>query len=71
MSFRLGITQYLINSGIARLEEVRDAKGGLENLYVRVSTLYLVVAIFSDPIFLARPLAGALQRKVRYWKTPR
>ncbi|KAG6877715.1 hypothetical protein C0993_004810, partial [Termitomyces sp. T159_Od127] len=32
----LGITQHLINSGIARLEEVRDADGQLENLYVRV-----------------------------------
>ncbi|RXW15063.1 hypothetical protein EST38_g10793 [Candolleomyces aberdarensis] len=33
---RLGITQHLIKSGIARLEEVRDANGTLENLYVRV-----------------------------------
>lgn len=33
---RLGITQHLIRSGIARLEEVRDANGNLENLYVRV-----------------------------------
>jgi len=34
--YRLGITQHLIKSGIARLEEVKDAKGTLENLYVRV-----------------------------------
>ncbi|KAF9005642.1 aflatoxin-detoxifizyme [Cyathus striatus] len=36
MQARLGITQHLIQSGIARLEEVRDADGKLENLYVRV-----------------------------------
>jgi len=36
MQARLGITQFLIRSGIARLEEVHDANGGLENLYVRV-----------------------------------
>ncbi|KAF9532974.1 aflatoxin-detoxifizyme [Crepidotus variabilis] len=36
MQARLGITQHLINSGIARLEEVRDTNGNLENLYVRV-----------------------------------
>ncbi|KAG5342740.1 hypothetical protein C0989_008689 [Termitomyces sp. Mn162] len=33
---KLGITQHLINSGIARLQEVRGADGQLENLYVRV-----------------------------------
>jgi dipeptidyl-peptidase III len=33
---RLGITQHLINSGIARLEEIRNAEGHLENAYVRV-----------------------------------
>ena len=33
---RLGITQHLIHSGIASLEEVRNANGTLENLYVRV-----------------------------------
>ena len=32
----LGITQHLIASGIARLEEVRAADGSLENAYVRV-----------------------------------
>ncbi|KAF9564650.1 aflatoxin-detoxifizyme [Agrocybe pediades] len=36
MQARLGITQHLIRSGIARLEEVRDASGVLQNLYVRV-----------------------------------
>ncbi|KAF8350715.1 aflatoxin-detoxifizyme [Amanita rubescens] len=36
MQARLGITQHLIKSGIARLEEVRDANGKLENLYIRV-----------------------------------
>ncbi|KAG6866907.1 hypothetical protein C0991_003822 [Blastosporella zonata] len=36
MQARLGITQHLITSGIARLEEVRSADGKLENLYVRV-----------------------------------
>jgi len=36
MQARLGITQHLINSGIASLEEVRDTSGKLVNLYVRV-----------------------------------
>ncbi|OJT09019.1 Dipeptidyl peptidase 3 [Trametes pubescens] len=36
MQARLGITQHLIKSGIARLEEVRAADGALENAYVRV-----------------------------------
>ncbi|KAK2466923.1 hypothetical protein APHAL10511_001181 [Amanita phalloides] len=36
MQARLGITQHLIRSGIARLEEVRDSNGKLVNLYVRV-----------------------------------
>jgi dipeptidyl-peptidase-3 len=36
MQARLGITQHLIKSGIARLEEVRNADGKLENAYVRV-----------------------------------
>jgi dipeptidyl-peptidase-3 len=34
---RLGITQHLIHSGIAQLEQIRDDSGGLVNLYVRVS----------------------------------
>lgn len=32
----MGITQHLINSGIARLEEIRDKNGKLENAYIRV-----------------------------------
>ncbi|KAI0306584.1 aflatoxin-detoxifizyme [Multifurca ochricompacta] len=36
MQARLGITQHLINGGIARLEEVRGANGILEDLYIRV-----------------------------------
>ena len=36
-AYRLGITQFLIKGGIARLEEVRGSNGELENLYVRVS----------------------------------
>ncbi|KAF9482745.1 aflatoxin-detoxifizyme [Pholiota conissans] len=36
MQARLGITQHLIHSGIARLEEVRDSDGTLTNLYVKV-----------------------------------
>ena len=36
MQARPGITQHLIASGIARLEEVRGADGTLENAYVRV-----------------------------------
>ncbi|ESK93921.1 dipeptidyl peptidase iii [Moniliophthora roreri MCA 2997] len=36
MQARLGITQFMIRNGIARLEEVRGSDGKLENLYVRV-----------------------------------
>ncbi|KAE9403756.1 dipeptidyl-peptidase III [Gymnopus androsaceus JB14] len=36
MQARLGITQFLIKAGIARLEEIRDSSGNLENVYVRV-----------------------------------
>jgi len=36
MQARLGIFQFLIKEGIARLEEVRSSSGKLENLYVRV-----------------------------------
>ncbi|KAG7098384.1 hypothetical protein E1B28_000342 [Marasmius oreades] len=36
MQARLGITQFLIKHGVARLEEIRGSDGKLENLYVRV-----------------------------------
>jgi dipeptidyl-peptidase-3 len=36
MQARLGITQFLIEGGLARLEEIRDSDGKLENIYVRV-----------------------------------
>ncbi|KAK0497634.1 aflatoxin-detoxifizyme [Armillaria luteobubalina] len=36
MQARMGITQYLIRAGIARLELIKDASGELENIYVRV-----------------------------------
>lgn len=39
--YRLGITQFLIEQGIAHLEEVRSSDGKLENLYVRVSITIL------------------------------
>jgi dipeptidyl-peptidase-3 len=39
VTFRLGITQHLIRSGIARLEEVCDSSGALVNMYVRVSQI--------------------------------
>ena len=38
---RLGITQTLIQGGIAHLEELRDKDGKLENLYIRVSFYYI------------------------------
>lgn len=47
----LGITQHLINSGIARLEEIRGADGKLENLYVRVGA----DGILSCLLLLFRP----------------
>jgi len=39
MQARLGITQFLIREGIARLEEVRDDNGTLTDLFVRVRLL--------------------------------
>lgn len=41
--FSLGITQFLIKSGIARLEEIRGADGKLENLFVRVRILFTIL----------------------------
>ncbi len=36
----MGITQYLIRAGIARLDLIKDASGELENVYVRVSVSF-------------------------------
>jgi len=36
MQARLGITQWLLTQGIARVEEIRAADGTLENLYIRL-----------------------------------
>ncbi|KAL5490401.1 hypothetical protein ACEPAI_5234 [Sanghuangporus weigelae] len=36
MQARMGITQHLVRSGIARVEEIRNEAGGLENAYIRV-----------------------------------
>ena len=32
----MGITQHLVRSGIARVEEIRNENGQLENMYIRV-----------------------------------
>ena len=32
----MGITQHLVRSGIARVEEIRNGAGELENAYIRV-----------------------------------
>jgi len=42
MQARLGITQWLIKEGIARVEEIRAADGTLEDLYIRVGPLEFV-----------------------------
>lgn len=39
---RLGITQFLMRNGIARLEKVRDSDDMLENVFVRVSAFDIV-----------------------------
>ncbi|EJD05931.1 aflatoxin-detoxifizyme [Fomitiporia mediterranea MF3/22] len=36
MQARMGITQHLVRSGIARVEEIRSTDGVLENAYIRV-----------------------------------
>jgi len=36
MQARLGITNWLIRGGLARLEEIRDEDGKLENVYIRL-----------------------------------
>ncbi|KAI6035661.1 peptidase family M49-domain-containing protein [Pisolithus orientalis] len=36
MQARLGITNFMLNEGLVRLEEVRGSNGELENVYVRV-----------------------------------
>jgi dipeptidyl-peptidase III len=40
MEARMGITKFLIQEGIARLEEVRDASGALVDLYIRVCDFF-------------------------------
>ena len=42
MQARLGITQWLIKEGIARVEEIRASDGTLENLYIRVGLFEFV-----------------------------
>ena len=42
MQARLGITQWLIKEGIARVEEIRATDGTLENLYIRVGLFNFV-----------------------------
>jgi len=42
MQARLGITQWLIKEGIARVEEIRATDGTLENLYIRVGLFEFV-----------------------------
>jgi len=37
MQARLGITNYLIRGGLAKLEEIRDEDGKLENVYIRLN----------------------------------
>lgn len=32
----MGITQHLVKTGIAKLEEIRSSDGALENVYIRV-----------------------------------
>jgi len=36
MQARLGIGNFLIKAGISRLEEIRDAEGKLEDIFIRV-----------------------------------
>lgn len=42
MQARLGITRWLIEHGVARLEEIRASDGTLENLYIRVCSFETV-----------------------------
>ena len=68
---RLGITQYLIQSGIVRLEEVRDGNGKLENLYVRVRFLFSCHIIsVTATLMTGRSIARSFQRKGSRSQTP-
>jgi len=50
MQARLGITQWLIKEGIAKVEEIRAADGTLENLYIRVSPFeFVYIRISNSP----------------------
>lgn len=59
---RLGITQFLINHGIARLEEVRSADGKLENIYVRVRHIIGLVKFRTQCFSLGRPRGSSDER---------
>lgn len=58
MQARLGITQWLIKGGIARIEEIRAEDGTLENLYIRVGLFefecILICASHCDPSLTGR-----------------
>lgn len=45
MQARLGITQWLIKEGIAKVEEIRATDGTLENLYIRVGPFWFVCVL--------------------------
>lgn len=45
MQARMGITKFMIQQGLARLEEIRDGGGALTNVYIRVGFLLLFYVI--------------------------
>ena len=69
MQARLGITQWLLKEGIARVEEIRAADGTLADLYIRVGLLGLCISGFTThPTTPARQRQGPDKRQGSHWK---
>ena len=66
LSNRLGITSFMVNEGLVRLEEVRGENGVLENVYVRVCrvTFPAIPNISSQSCFHIRSTEKRFLRKV-------
>lgn len=65
---RLGITQFLIKEGIARLEEVRGKDGKLENLFVRVKLPSSIKRTLLIQLITGRQEEGFGRRSKRGWQ---
>ncbi|KAI6035663.1 peptidase family M49-domain-containing protein [Pisolithus orientalis] len=60
MQARLGITNFMMNEGLVRLEEVRGSHGELKNVYIRVDR---------EKVLKGRSIVGKLLLKLQVLKS--